>query len=106
MDTQIFVVSPQIRKFLGAFRNRKSTNLCCVPVRKSQILKFARKKAVFLIQIPTNTAAGRRLGVPDLQIVQSLLGLYSRKDVPFYILRKEIILLLQKFLNFESTCTS
>jgi hypothetical protein len=41
------IPQPQIRKFLR-----------CVPVRKSQIRKFARKKAVFLIQI--------RIGLPLL----------------------------------------
>jgi hypothetical protein len=43
----------EIRKFLryaSTYANCKSEN-CLVPVHKSQIRKFARKKAVFLIQI-------------------------------------------------------
>jgi hypothetical protein len=79
MGAQTFFVSPQlanpqirgllpqsqIRKFLRCaspqiakpkicneqFANHKSTNFFGVPVRKSQIRKFARKKAMFLIQI-------------------------------------------------------
>jgi hypothetical protein len=35
-----FFVSPQIRKFLGLSRKRKSANFCGVPVRKLQIRKL------------------------------------------------------------------
>jgi hypothetical protein len=37
----ICFVSPQIRKFLGLSRKRKSANFCGVPVRKLQIRKLA-----------------------------------------------------------------
>ncbi len=37
MGTQIFFVSPQIRKFLGSFCNRNSANFWGVPARKYQI---------------------------------------------------------------------
>jgi hypothetical protein len=49
----IFFASPQITnpQILGSFRNRKSANFLGDSVLKSQILKFARKTAVFLIQI-------------------------------------------------------
>ncbi len=56
VGTHIFLLvrKSKIRIFLGSFRNHKLANFFCVQVRKSQIRKFARKNAVFLIQIHIN----------------------------------------------------
>jgi hypothetical protein len=39
------VCKSQIRKFLGPFRDRKSANFLCEPVRKSQIRKCSQNTA-------------------------------------------------------------